>query len=396
MAPILESARIKNYKSLGDINLSFRKLTIIVGANSSGKSCSLESLRLLRAIVKAGRTPPSSYLEDDIRGGEESAGMTLQVFIKENKKKVNYSVNLTVKDNLEGNSVVLSEELKVAGIKVISISKGEGNIQDERTNVNRSKIPYSAITSDTVALTSIGSLGDKPITRSVYNFIQGWEFYDLDPDFIRSYAIVHRRNENTPENPTSLDFYGQHLQGLLQHWASDDMQTFQDVSDEVRRYLNIDLVAIDDKSRLVVKAKESNGLEIPFSNLSDGTLRMIGYCSLLYSPYIPTLIAIEEPERNLHPGILQDIASILQRLSQKTQVVITTHSSQLLDCFSVEDISNKDVSIILFKKNPDSGTEAIGLDTLSQNFSGLQDWMKDFGIGDAIYHSNLLQEVLKN
>ena len=122
---------------------------------------------------------------------------------------------------------------------------------------------------------------------------------------------------------------------------------------------------------------------------------MIGYCSLLYSPDIPSLIAIEEPERNLHPGILQDLASILKRLSQKTQVIITTHSSQLLDCFDISDILS-DVSVILVKKNLELGTEAVGLDKLSQDCDGLRDWMQDFGIGSAIYHSNLIQEVLAN
>ena len=55
-----------------------------------------------------------------------------------------------------------------------------------------------------------------------------------------------------------------------------------------------------------------------------------------------------------------------------------------------------DVSVILFKKNPHIGTEAIGLETLIDNNAGLQDWMQDFGIGSAIYHSNLIQEVLEN
>ena len=298
-----------------------------------------------------------------------------------------------MKDDLEESSIILSENLVVGKTKVISIAKGEGQVRDE--GINGSKQSYRA-TPNTVALSSTGSFGDKPVTLSVSDFIKRWEFYDLDPDFIRSYSITHSRNDAVPENPTSLDFSGQQLQGLLQHWASDEnRQTFDEFSNEVRRYLSIDLVAVDYKSRLVVKVKEPNGLEILFGNLSDGTLRMIGYCSLLYSPDIPTLIAIEEPERNLHPGILQDIASILKRLSQKTQVVITTHSSQLLDCFDINDISS-DVSVILFKKDPDSGTKAIGLDTLSQNCGGLKEWMQDFGIGNAIYHSNLIQEVLEH
>ena len=45
------------------------------------------------------------------------------------------------------------------------------------------------------------------------------------------------------------------------------------------------------------------------------------------------LIAIEEPERNLHPGAMTALAKVLEQLAERTQVIITTHSSQLLDAF---------------------------------------------------------------
>ncbi|GBO55223.1 hypothetical protein APA_3273 [Pseudanabaena sp. lw0831] len=398
MAPILESAHIKNFKSLGDINLSFSNLTIIAGANSSGKSCCLESLNLLKILIKAGKTPPSRQLEDDIRIGEETSGVTLQVSMKDSKKKdskkIDYSINLSAQDNIEGNSIVLSENLKVGRTKVIAISKGKGLVRDEINNNNKDQLYRS--TPDTVALSSTGNFGDKPITLKVSDFIKRWEFYDLDPDLIRGFAAMSSRYEGSTETLTSLGNEGHQLQSLLQQWAlEDNNQTFQKVTDEVRRCLNVELIIADHKGKRVVKVKENNVLEIPFENLSDGTVRMIGYCSLLYSEDIPTLIGIEEPERNLHPKILIDLASILKRLSQKTQVIITTHSSQLLDCFTMKDIAS-DVSIILFKKNPESGTEALGLDTLNKKNDGLQDWMQDFGIGSAVYHSNLIQEVLEN
>jgi predicted ATPase len=390
MSPVLKSAHIKNFKSLSDVNLNFKNLTIIVGANSSGKSCCLESLNLLKTIVKVGKAPPSWYLEDDIRIGEESSGITLQVFISD-AKDADYSVNLALQGNLEENFIIVSENLTISKTKVIAISKGEGEVRDEN---NKGKQLYRS-TPDTVALSSTGSFGIKPVTKNVADFIKQWEFYDLDPDFIKSYETRGFKNE-TSDNPMRLDSFGRQLQGLLQHWASDsDDQLFKEVAAEIHQCLSIDLISGDHKGKQVIKIKEQNGLEIPFSNLSDGTLRMIGYCSLLYSPDIPSLIAIEEPERNLHPGILQDLASILKRLSQKTQVVITTHSSQLLDCFDISDISS-DVSVILVKKNLESGTEAVGLDKLSQDCDGLQDWMQDFGIGNAIFHSNLLQGVLAN
>ena len=67
--------------------------------------------------------------------------------------------------------------------------------------------------------------------------------------------------------------------------------------------------------------------------VSDGTLRLVAYYILLHEPELPPLIAIEEPERNLHPGALADIADVLEQIAEQSQVIITTHSSQLLDAF---------------------------------------------------------------
>lgn len=75
MSPFLKSAHIKNFKSLGDISLNFGNLTIIVGANASGKSSCLESLALLREIIKHGKTFPSRHIENDIRENKNSEGI---------------------------------------------------------------------------------------------------------------------------------------------------------------------------------------------------------------------------------------------------------------------------------------------------------------------------------
>ena len=57
-------------------------------------------------------------------------------------------------------------------------------------------------------------------------------------------------------------------------------------------------------------------------------LRLVSYYTLLNQSELPPLIAIEEPERNLHPGALVDVAKVLEQLAKRTQIIITTHSSQ--------------------------------------------------------------------
>ncbi len=112
-------------------------------------------------------------------------------------------------------------------------------------------------------------------------------------------------------------------------------------------------------------------------------------------PELPSLIAIEEPERNLHPAALKEIASILERLSERTQVIITTHSSQLLDAFNPENLSDQ-LGVLLLQNIPGKGTKVINLEEKRKNREALNGWMSDFGIGSAVFDSELLQDITES
>jgi predicted ATPase len=193
------------------------------------------------------------------------------------------------------------------------------------------------------------------------------------------------------ERIPSLDTDGSEVEDVLQYWHRRDKNNFDKVSQELYECLKIKL-KLDDVAEPLIKVIEEDGKKIALSNMSDGTLRLIAYFIMLYQSDVPTLIGIEEPERNFHPGILQDIADLIKRLSKRTQVIFTTHSSQLLDCFSTEEISS-DISVILLNQKGEIGTQACLLDKLAENRDDLSDWMNDFGIGSAIYHSHLIEGI---
>ncbi|MDQ7821983.1 MAG: AAA family ATPase [Candidatus Eremiobacteraeota bacterium] len=73
---------------------------------------------------------------------------------------------------------------------------------------------------------------------------------------------------------------------------------------------------------------------IPATRLSDGTLRYLCLLAILCDPKPPPLICIEEPELGLHPDILPKLADLLVEASQRTQLIITTHSDILVDAMS--------------------------------------------------------------
>ena len=62
---------------------------------------------------------------------------------------------------------------------------------------------------------------------------------------------------------------------------------------------------------------------------SDGTLKMLAYLVVLYDPSPPQLIGIEEPENQLHPRLLAELVEECRGASERTQLMITTHSPRV-------------------------------------------------------------------
>jgi len=386
----LISAKIKNFKSLGDVDLNFRDLTILVGANASGKSNCLGALRFLSKLLKDQEFPSLNYMDSILRVGEKQIFYELTIEDDEdNNDKIEYKLVLSISEN---NTLINKEYLLVNEIEVINIIDGQGIVKDEN---GENSLPYNFSEGDGLTLADVGKYGNKPITKKLASYIKDWKFYDVDPDSVRRHSIMSKfviyKYLQHDERIPSLDTDGSEVEDVLQYWHRRDKNNFDKVSQELYECLKIKL-KLDDVAEPLIKVIEEDGKKIALSNMSDGTLRLIAYFIMLYESDVPTLISIEEPERNFHPGILQDIADMIKRLSKRTQVIFTTHSSQLLDCFSTEEISS-DISVILLNQKGEIGTKACLLDKLAENRDDFSDWMNDFGIGSAIYHSHLLEGI---
>ncbi|BAZ01162.1 ATPase-like protein [Tolypothrix tenuis PCC 7101] len=389
----LRTAKINNFKSLGNVELDFRDLTILVGANSSGKSNSLEALRFLRSLLLAQSPPPIDFMDKILRLDTEQISYEI-VVEDDTNNKVKYNIAIKLEEN---HPLISREYLIVNGIEVIDIINGEGTVNDEDGENSQKYISDSD--GDGLALRTAGNYGNKPLTKKLASYIKDWKFYDIDPDSVRAYPdliVSLSKNISKPrqvKNITpSLNPSASKAQEILEYWAINEKDKFHEISQELQNCLKISLNLVEEREPMITVLEE-DGKEIPLSNMSDGTLRTIAYFILLYQSDIPTLIGIEEPERNFHPGLLKDVATIIKRLSKKTQVIFTTHSSQLLDCFSPEEISSE-ISVILLSKKGQLGTKACLLDKLVESRDDLLDWMTDFGLGSAIYHSHLIEEIL--
>lgn len=97
---------------------------------------------------------------------------------------------------------------------------------------------------------------------------------------------------------------------------------------------------------------------IPATRLSDGTLRYLCLLAILCDPEPPPLICIEEPELGLHPDILPKVGDLLRAASERTQIIVTTHSDILVDTMTetpevVVVCSKEEGKTIMKRLNPD-------------------------------------------
>jgi predicted ATPase len=110
---------------------------------------------------------------------------------------------------------------------------------------------------------------------------------------------------------------------------------------------------------------------IPATRLSDGTLRYLCLLVVLCDPSPPPLICIEEPELGLHPDILPKVADLLSTASERTQLIVTTHSDIIVDA-----MTDRPDAVLVCEKH-EGQTKIRRL-----NSEKLKEWLKEYRLGE--------------
>jgi predicted ATPase len=132
----------------------------------------------------------------------------------------------------------------------------------------------------------------------------------------------------------------------------------------------IDLHFVIDGGMVQLFLEEAGKRQIPATRLSDGTLRYLCLLAILLHPEPPPLVVIEEPELGLHPDIVPYLAQLMRRASERTQLVITTHSQLLVNAFM------ESPEVIVVCERPDAETRFERLDA-----GRLSGWLGRYTLG---------------
>jgi predicted ATPase len=164
------------------------------------------------------------------------------------------------------------------------------------------------------------------------------------------------------------------LAQVLKAWRDRGNQTvFDRLIEMLRKFYepvkDVDTELLGTHLRLMIKEDGLNS-RTPASRLSDGTLRWLTLLIILLDPAPPPVICIDEPELGLHPDIIPTLADLLRDASTRTQLILTTHSQSLVECFS------DDPESVCVCEKADGATEIKRLEA-----DRLKVWLSDYSLG---------------
>ena len=322
---------LRNYKSIGNCDVKLGPLTFLVGANGSGKSNFLDALHFVRDAL-------TGTLENALN---ERGGLT-EVRRRSGGHPNNFGIRLEFR-LIDGRAARYSFNIGALSERGYVVQREECVIDKDRHGprfsieggkVVTSEMSFPSVTGDRLALVAVSGLA---AFRPAFDALTSMGFYNLNPRAMR--------DPQKPQDGRLLKPIGENIASVIGHLARVAPQNLAIIKD----YLHTVVPTVNDVDRKQMGTLETlefrqsmkgatHPWRFPAQNMSDGTLRALGVLTALFqanADYAPLLVAIEEPETALHPAASAALREALNQASQMTQVIVTSHSPELLDDMAI-------------------------------------------------------------
>lgn len=352
-AVLIRRVMLKNYRSIAACDLELGPLVFLVGPNGSGKSNFLDALRL---TTDALRTSLEHALRD--RGGVK------QVLRRSSGHPTHFGIRLDVRlpsgvlgayafevSAQKGGTFIVKREHCRVGADFYDVHQGK------LTRKSVEVIPQVA--SDRLYLVAASGL---PQFQPLYEALSRMGFYNIQPERIREHQ--------PPDQGDILSRDGKNLASVVQIMRSRHPEAMRRVEELLSQIVpgveGVESKPVGHMITLEFRQHVENAKapwRFPAINMSDGTLRALSILVALFQPGVRTdvpLVGIEEPEIALHPAAAGVLLDALRLASRHTQVLITSHSPDLL-----ED-SELQAKEILAVESTDGTTQIAAVDEASR------------------------------
>ena len=347
----LESIKLKNFKAFKDAELkNIPRMCVLVGANGTGKSTLFSVFGFLKdamtedvhvALTKLG----GGRGFQEARSRNTNGPIEIELKFREKEKSPLITYFLAVNEGDDG-PYIERELLKYRrGSKgqpwhFLDFSKGEGqavtNEPDQVVEEHDLRREHQVLKSaDTLAVKGLAQFKKFPAAMALGELISNWHISD--------FHIQRARPEQEAGHAEHLSKEGENLALVTEFLYKRHKDAFDTITERLKHRVPgiIDVQAkTTEEGRVLLRFKDGS-FEDPFlaRHVSDGTIKMFAYLVLLYDPNPHPLLCVEEPENQLYPKLLAEIAEEFRAYARRGgQVFISTHSPDFLNACKLDEV----------------------------------------------------------
>lgn len=342
--PRIEYLKVQNFRALKHVELkNITPLTVLLGPNGSGKSTLFDVFNFLSECFQGGLRQAwdrrGRARELKTRGADGPVVIEIKYREKPNAPLITYHLSI----DEDGTVPVVTEEWlewrrgKQVGrpFRFLKYSRGIGSVvSGEQPDEKDQRLDIPLRGPDLIAVNTLGQIAQHPRVAALRDFITDWYV---------SYLSVDKTRMETESGPKErLSKTGDNLANVIQYLKESHPDQLDKIMTVLRQRIprleRIDSTPMPN-GNLLLQVKDGPFTEPVLAKFaSDGTMKMLSYLTVLYDPKPPQFIGIEEPENFLHPKLLLELGEECRVASERTQLLVTTHSPFFLDACRAEEV----------------------------------------------------------
>lgn len=347
----IEYLRVKNFRAFREVELrDIPRFAVIVGANGTGKSTLFSVFGFLRDAMTSNATIALAKLGGS-RGFEEvrSRGCTgpieIELKFRETNSRPLVTYELSI-DEREGRIVVMREILKYrrgSGGKpwhFLDFAEGSGEaVTNEVDKIEKeedlTRKPQVLKSPDLLAIKGLAQFQQFPAAVALGDLIERWHVSD--------FHISSARPEQETGYAEHLSREGENLSLVVDYLHKQHRLVFDTILAKLKQRVPgvSDVVAKTTEYGKVLLKFQDGSFQEPFlaRYVSDGTIKMLAYLVLLHDPNPHPLLCVEEPENQLYPSLLAELAEEFRAYADRGgQVFVSTHSPSFLNATELDEV----------------------------------------------------------
>ena len=343
----IESLEIRNYRMFRDIKLkNLQPTTVVIGANGTGKTTLLDIFTFLQDSlqqnVSAAVAKRGGFGQLVSRGERGPIEITVK-FRNESQQLVTYRLQIA---ETKGRSFVAAEQLRYRRGQrgrpwlFLDFEYGKGKAitnesayGDDDTKAARRE--YTLDDPSILAIKGLGQFEEFKVASMFRNLIEKW--------YVSDFHIDDARVLTDTGYAEHLSERGDNIAQVTHYLHESHPKAFERVLEAMRQRVPgvTDVTARStEDGRLALRFQDGSFKE-PFNArfVSDGTIKMFAYLTLIYNPNLHPILAIEEPENYLYPKLIPELVDEFRHYAKRGgQVFITTHSPDFLNEVELKEI----------------------------------------------------------